>query len=199
MTRLSCAVRFRSFLGLAAVSLLAAGCGGGPVPAPTAYTPFEWKDGGWALDYPEGWDATAAGKKNSSGKFSKGSAEIKLSTDVSGSVMAEMGSGGYNKLGPPDPEDYPVHKAHVMGKDNAASNYGDYKEEAPTTFNSNLGEGRKSEFTASGGLSGAIKGYRATLLSRDRRIQIFCTCKESDWANLKPAFDKVLESFRSAG
>jgi hypothetical protein len=111
-----------------------------------------------------------------------------------------MGSGGYNKLGPPADEDYPVHKAHVMGLEAAGKEYSDYKEEAPTKFSNSIGgEGRKSEFTASGGLSGPIKGYRATFLSRDRRFVLYCTCKESDWANLKPGFDKVLESFRSAG
>jgi hypothetical protein len=189
-----------SFFSLGLVSVLLAGCGGGPVPAPTAFKPFDWKDGGWGCEVPEGWEASASGKKNSSAKITKGSAKISLRTDVSGSLMAEMGSGGYNKQGPPSDEDYPVHKAHVMGLEQASSEYSDYKEEKPTKFNNAIGgEGRKSEFTASGGFSGPIKGYRATFLSRDRRFTVFCTCNESDWETLKPAFDKVLESFHSVG
>jgi hypothetical protein len=181
-------------VAIAAVS----GCGGGPVPAPTSYKSFEHKDGGWGLEYPEGWDASAGGKKTSTGTFSKGSAKIKLQTDLAGSLMSEGGS--YNKTGPPSDEDFPVHKAHVMAKEKVASEYSEYKEEEPTKFSAQLGgEGRKSEFTASGGFSGPVHGYRATLLSRDYRYVIVCVCSESDWANLKPAFDKVLESIRPAG
>jgi hypothetical protein len=201
MSRSIRCVQSFAILCLGAAFTLLAGCGGGPVPAPTAYKPFDWKDGGWGCEVPEGWDAQASGKKNSSAKFTKGSAKISLRTDVSGSLMADMGSGGYNKLGPPSDEDFPVHKAHLMGKDAAAQEFGDYKEEGEITKFSNAigGEGRKSEFTASAGLSGAVKGYRATFLSRDRRFQVFCTCRESDWKALKPAFEKVLESFHSAG
>jgi hypothetical protein len=193
-----CVHRLLTTVLMGVVAAALAGCGGGPVPAPTAYKAFEYKDGGWAVDYPEGWDASAGGKKTSSGTFSKGSATIKLQSDLAGSLMSE--GGGYNKLGPPSDEDFPVHKAHVMGKDKVAGEFGDYKEQEPTKFNASLGgEGRKSEFTASGGFSGPVHGYRATLLSRDYRFTIVCVCSESDWKNLQPAFDKVLESFRSAG
>jgi hypothetical protein len=190
--------RWLSVLFVAVVAAALAGCGGGPVSAPTSYKAFEHKDGGWAVDYPEGWDASAGGKKTSTGTFKKGSASIKLQSDLAGSLMVEGGGG--NKIGPPADEDFPVHKAHMMAKEKVASEFSDYKEEEPTKFNASLGgEGRKSEFTASGGFSGPVRGYRATLLSRDYRFVIVCTCAEGDWENLKPAFEKVLESFRSAG
>src|SRR5687768_14476653 len=89
------------FVGVAGAALT--GCGGGPVPAPTSYTPFEHKEGGWGVEYPEGWDASAGGKKQSTGTFKKGSASIKLQSDLAGSLFS--GGGGSNKIGPPDPED----------------------------------------------------------------------------------------------
>jgi hypothetical protein len=183
-----------------AMLLALPGCGGGPVPAPTSYATYETKDGGFAVEYPEGWDADGGGKKNSWAKFSKGTAEISLQTDLVGSLMGDMGAGMGNKLGPPDPEDYPVHKVHVADKETVAQEYSDYKEQEPVEFQNAIGgPGRKSEFTASGTLSGPIHGYRATFLGRDKRFRVTLTCSESDWENLKPAFDKVLESFRSAG
>lgn len=175
------------------------GCGGGPVPAPTSFKTFELKEAGWACEYPEGWDAKGGGKKNSSATFSKGSAKVSLATDITGSLMGDMASMG-QKQGPAGPEDFPVHKVHMGDKDNVAKEYADYKEKEPEEFQNAIGgSSRKSEFTAAGGFSGPIHGYRATFLSRDRRFKVMCICSESDWKNLQPAFDKILESFHSAG
>ncbi len=193
------ACRLLSLVSLSALFVLQAGCGGGPVAAPKSYKEYAYKDGGWACDYPEGWTAESGGKKNSWGKFESGSAQIKLATDITGSLMADMASIG-QKDGPATLEDYAVHKVHVGAEDEAAAEFGDYKEQEPVEFmNAVGGSSRKSEFTASGGFSGPIHGYRATFLNRDRRFRVFCTCSESDWKTLQPAFDKVLESFRSAG
>jgi len=52
----------------------------------------------------------------------------------------------------------------------------------------------RAEFTASGSFGGTLKGYRATALSRDRRVRVMCKCSKDDWEKLKPAFDKVIES-----
>lgn len=184
-------------IGLACVGL--AGCGGGPVAAPASYAAHAHKDGGWACDYPEGWSAESGGKKNSWGKFAKGSAQIKLATDLTGSLMGDMASLG-QKDGPATLEDYPVHKIHVADEAEFAKEYSDYKEQAPAEFSCGIGgSSRKSEFTASGGFAGPVHGYRATMLGRDKRFRVTCVCSESDWEALKPAFDKVLESFRSAG
>lgn len=184
-------------LGLMFIGL--AGCGGGPVAAPASYAAHEHKDGGWACDYPDGWSAESGGKKNSWGKFTKGSAQIKLATDLTGSLMGDMASLG-QKEGPATPEDYPVHKIHVADEAEIAKGYSDYKEQEPVEFSSGIGgSARKSEFTAAGGFGGPVHGYRATMLGRDKRYRVTCVCSESDWETLKPAFDKVLESFRSAG
>ena len=40
---------------------------------------------------------------------------------------------------------------------------------------------------------GAIRGYRATALTHDKRVRIVCQCPEAEWQALKPAFDKVMK------
>src|SRR5215207_7931583 len=124
------AVSRRAMLIASGTSLLMlSGCGGGgPVPAPASYATHEHKDGGWASDYPEGWTAESGGKKNSWGKFAKNSAQIKLATDLTGSLMGDMASIG-QKDGPATPEDYPVHKIHVADEQEVAKDYSDYKEQ----------------------------------------------------------------------
>jgi hypothetical protein len=94
--------------------------------------------------------------------------------------------------------EHPVAKLHKAGKDKVAEEFSGYKEEPePDKFTNGMGEGRKSEFLAEGGLGGGkIHGYRVTLLSNDRRFIIICTCPHSDWKTMRPAFDRMLESFR---
>jgi len=40
--------------------------------------------------------------------------------------------------------------------------------------------------------------FRATVLSRDKRVRIVCQCPEAEWQTLKPVFDKVIESVAPA-
>lgn len=67
--------------------------------------------------------------------------------------------------------------------------------------NSALGEGRCSEWSGDAGVwgGGKMHGYRATLLSGERRVTIVCRCPESNWKILQPAFDKVLGSLAPGG
>ena len=60
-----------------------------------------------------------------------------------------------------------------------------------------MGEGRLSTFTAnSGGLFGSkLRGYHATLLSRDRRVSILCHCPEKEFPKYKATFLAVCRSF----
>jgi hypothetical protein len=195
--------RYEFLLAFVPASLWLAGCGGGPVPAPTSFATYTAKGGAFACDYPEGWEVDSG---KFTGNFTKGSAQIKVKSDISGSVIGDMASLGGGGFGGDTPrgttdEDYPAHKIHAMGPGPLAEEFSEYKEqETITNFQNSLGgQGRKSEFTAAGGLTGPLHGYRATFLNRDRRFTVVCVCNESDWANLKPAFDRVLESFRSGG
>jgi hypothetical protein len=167
------------------------GCaGGGPVPAPTAYTRFDSKDRQYMVEYPEGWQITAAGGNSllSRSAFEMGSAKIAITADQAGSLMA-------GPARPPEPgEEPPVARMHEMSKDKLTDEIPGVEEQAAQPVKSVVGEGRVSEFSAVGSLGRKIKGYRATFLTRDRRLVVICQCSESDWENLKPAFMKVIQS-----
>ena len=188
--------RLHRLLSVISLGVVLAGCGGGAVPAPTAYKEYAAKESSFTVQYPDGWDVKGGGKGNHCAKFSKSSALISVSTNLSDSLMGDLASiGAGSNSAHMTEEDAAVHKIHLKNKGELAEDFGETKEEKPVKFVSMLGEGRKSEFTAGGGLGGSIHGYRATILGRDRRLKIVCTCSESDWPTLKPAFDKVLESF----
>jgi hypothetical protein len=194
-----------SIVAVGCLALCIAGCGSEAV-APTSYATFSLKGEpqSIALEYPEGWAADGGGKSNHWGKFSQGSAEISFQTDIAGSLMADAGGMAMpivredGTVIQPEP---PVVKLHAAGKEKVAEEYSGYQEEeTPDVFRNALGEGRKSEFIADGGLGGGkMHGFRATFLSRDRRFTVICTCPHSDWRTLRPAFDHVLDSFKTGG
>lgn len=188
---------------LAAWTLVCAGLwltGCSKIEPPASYATYTNKSGRYRVEYPEGWNADGGGGKSNDhwAKFTKGSAQFSAHSDLSGSLMGDMGSAGGllgGDLGQPSEEDMPVHRIHMMPH-KVGEEFSDYKETgSPVKFtNQFAGEGRKSEFTASG-----IHGYRATFLSRDRRFTVVCQGKESDWAVLKPIYDHMLESFKTGG
>jgi hypothetical protein len=175
------------------------GCGG-EVPAPTAFVAYNSPDGRFSCDYPKGWEASGGGKAESPmswAKFTSGNAEIRVDTDLAGSLHADIAKSGAAMSGDAEP---PVAKIHPMGIRHMKDEYGNYEERDAKSFKSKgFGEGRKAIFIASGGLGGKTFGYRATLLSGDRRITIITACPATNWQILKPAFDKVVESLRTGG
>jgi hypothetical protein len=68
------------------------------------------------------------------------------------------------------------------------------EEQGPLAVPTGFGDTRKSEFTGTTTFSGQIHGYRATALGLNYRFRVVCECSEADWADLKPVFDKVIES-----
>ncbi len=78
--------------------------------------------------------------------------------------------------------------------------FSSYTEREPTVFQSKgLGEGRKGIWIADQSLGGKIYGYRATLLTGDRRITVLTFCPAPNWQTLKPAFDKFILGLRRVG
>ena len=201
--------RSYSVLPIAAVFLsLAAGCGE-PVKVPTSYA--KWAPEGdtiFHIDYPEGWNADGAGKNQTQwATFKKGGCLIDCKTNVSSSLigdisqsMNQMGGGG-DALSPEEMEERsPAAAAHAWNMKNSPPDaYGSYKEEPKAiAFQSGLGDARKSIFT--GTMMGrSVKGYRASFLTKDRGVIVFCHCSAKDFEKMKPAFDKVLESVRRGG
>jgi hypothetical protein len=184
-------------------SFAISGCAG-DVPAPKAFVPYDSADGRFSCDYPKGWEVEkGAGKQEamfSYAKFSMGGAEIRVEADFAGSLFGDMArASGAGLGGEAEP---PVAKVHVnpIRLKQMKEDFSNYQEREPKAFQSKgMGEGRRSMFTADQTFGGKIFGYRATLLTGDRRITILCTCPASNWNTLKPGFEKVIASLRLGG
>ncbi len=175
------------------------------VSVPTAYTTFNASDGAFSIQQPVGWDSSgsASGAIDSGALFKSGAAKIDVTADLAGSLMGDMaqaqnnqmenlGSAAGVNLPPPPP---PVEKVHMMGKQAMEDKYKDYNEGDMKPFVTKIGAGRVSEFTADGGMFlGKLHGYRATVLSNERRITIITLCPEANWAALQPAFQQIILS-----
>jgi hypothetical protein len=197
----------RSFPGLpvATVCLFLAmmtlpGCGGA-VPTPKEFVTYHSTDGRFDCDCPKGWETDGAGKPESPNcwaKFTQGNAEVNISADLAGSLFGDIAkAGGAAQGGDAEP---PVAKIHPMGVRQMKEDFNNYQEKEAVKFQSKgIGEGRRSIFIADKSLGGKIFGYRATLLSGDRRISVICSCPSSNWKALKPAFERITASLRPGG
>jgi len=200
-------MRMRSFFGRLAIAVYVLvcllgvpGCGGA-VPAPTAFVAYNSPDGRFSCDYPKGWEATGGGKVDmpySYAKFTMGNAEIRVEADFAGSLFGDIAKASGAMAGA-DAE-APVARVHPMGMRHMKDEYSNYEEREAKAFQSKgIGEGRRSIFLADQALGGKVFGYRATLLSGDRRITVVCSCPATNWKALKPAFEKVIVSLRLGG
>ncbi|HID77406.1 MAG TPA: hypothetical protein EYP56_15605 [Planctomycetaceae bacterium] len=192
------------WLGLFGFSVLSLGSGCGQAPTiPSSYKQYNAKNGAFQCDYPEGWEAQGAGKREAfhSAKFSSGSATIKITADLAGSLMGDIAEsfGGLGDAGglAEEGEDLsPVAEIHQLGKERVAEELSNYEEKEPEVVQTRLGEGRRSEFSASGAFAGRLRGYRVTFLAHNHRVTVVCMCPEGYWDRLQPVFDKVIDSLR---
>jgi hypothetical protein len=178
----------------------ASGCGGS-VPAPKAFAKYDSPDGRFACDYPQGWEKAGGGKADkpiSWAKFTSGNAEIRVDADFAGSLFGDIAKAGSAMSGDEEP---PAAKVHPLGKRHMKEEFGDkYEEREPKPFQSKgFGEGRRSVFIAPSSFGGKTFGYRATLLSGERRLTVITMCPAANWQILKPAFEKVIASLRQGG
>jgi hypothetical protein len=180
--------------------LAVAGCGGS-VPAPKAVVAYNSTAGWFACDYPKGWEVSDGAKPESpysSTRFTSGNAEIRVDCDFAGSLYGDIAKAGGAHAGG-DAED-PVAKVHPQGIRHMKDEFSNYTEREPTAFQSKgLGEGRKAIWIADQSFGGKIYGYRATLLTGDRRITVLTYCPAPNWQTLKPAFDKFILGLRRVG
>jgi hypothetical protein len=178
-----------------AVAVVAGGCSQ-QVPAPTAYTAFEVKDGAFSCEYPQGWKAESGARSDnmySWARFSQGPARIKITADTAGSLKGDIagaGMGGLGGLGgEPDPEAAPVAIVHEDNKRRMDDDFSNYTEGPPDVIRPGAGEGRVSIFEANGK---KVVGYRATFLLKNRCLTVVCSCPRNQWGRLKPAFQEVV-------
>jgi hypothetical protein len=166
--------------------------------AALASVDFSAKDSAFRLRYPEGWEHDTGSRPDNTYswvRLTKGSATIEVNADIQGSLMS--GSDVNRQPQEEGSETAPVHVAHEHYKKTAAEAFGDYSESKPAVFKgARLGEGRISQFTASGGglFGSKVRGYHVTLLTNDRRISILCHCPEKEFAGLRTTFLAVCRS-----
>ena len=137
------------------------------------------------------------------GRFSSERGEIVIDTDMIGSLMADMSravSAASSGVPMPPGLNLPAPKpviedAHDMDKKKGETEFKNYHEDEGRTWTGPFGEERFSEFTGEKGMiAGDMHGYRATMLTRDKRVTIWCWCPESDWTTLKSVFGDVINS-----
>jgi hypothetical protein len=179
------------------VALFLALCGcSSPTEPPKAFDAFVVKDAAFACDAPKGWELKTGSRPDNTYswvKFTKGSTEVRIDADVTGSLLADISK----SFGGDDPDNPPVAALHEMKIDQLAEDLGNYKEQPAEPFQStHLGEGRKGEFTADGNMGSKQRGYHATLLSNNRRLTIICRCPSGEWKKLAPSFDRIIASVK---
>lgn len=167
------------------------------VPAPTSYGTYTALDKAFACDAPSGWTQRSFGVDggDSSGVlFKKGTVRISVVSDLTGSLMGDVGNAGNANL-PPEQQKPPVEKLHETGQKALADQIDDYDELPAKPLQTPMGDTRISEWTGKGGgMAGKLHGFRVTTLGQERRIRIVCLCPERDWAALQPAFLRIVNS-----
>jgi hypothetical protein len=182
---------------LVAVTGSLCGCSSEPVPAPASYDAYRASTGAFKCLYPSGWQVTGGGRENFYGvRFEMGGAAITVKADLAGSLLGDIASpfgagtgGGLSK----------EEMVHELGLKRAEEEIPGYQEMPAQKIKVPLGRGARSEFTASDIFGRKTHGYRVTVLGTQKRITVLCTCPEAEWATLKPAFDKVVESLEFGG
>jgi len=171
-----------------------------PVPAPKTFATWDAEGAAFQIQYPENWTVTGGGKQgNSWARFEQGRARIKVTSGIGGSLRADIARSGSLGLGgltgaEIDEEMEPVAVVHAGRIDMVAEDFSNYQEQPAVMVNTKLGNVRRGEFSTSGGLGGVLHGYHTTALTKDRRITIMCTCPDSNWETLRPAFETVIAS-----
>jgi hypothetical protein len=186
---------FFAFVALAGWAISLGGCGG-PAAVPTSYNTFKSADGSFKIEYPAQWSAEGGGGKGGVAwaKFTSGNSEIKVETNVAGSLMGDIAKSTGSLLGGEAAEDpAPVALVHEQEKAGFEEDAG-VQEQKAAPVKTGIPEARKAEFTGNKTFGGSIHGYRVTALSTQRRIRVVCQCPEAEWTSLKPAFDKIIET-----
>jgi hypothetical protein len=167
-------------------------------------TTYKAKDQSFAIDYPENWEATGGGQAGFySARFTSGSASIKVTADMVGSVIGDIAKSQTQMLGGGALEEMeeleelePVHQVHEMGKEKMAEEWANFEESPPATVQTAFGEGRLAEFIGNGSFGAEVRGWRLTALGVDRRITVVCCATEKDWETLRPTFEKAIASLK---
>lgn len=190
---------------LAISPVLFTGCGPKTMEVPESYARWNSKDGSFAIDYPEGWEAEGTGNKGTGlayAEFSKGPIEIRLDVSLADSLKGEMAGGGmFGGAGsagvkrPGDEEIASLSAPAVIQRSHLKhykKEYPGYVEDEGELIQVPLGKTYVNVFAAKNGYR-VVNGIRSTTLSRHRSVTFFAHCPEAHWETFQPVFWKMLE------
>jgi hypothetical protein len=161
-------------------ALLAFGCSK-PVPAPELKLDI---GPGKAFSYlrPSGWKGSGqveVGGNAGSIELTYNTATLRIGADLTGSLRAASKPA--------------VERLHDQQAASLSKKLTEFKDGKMQPLLAKMGEGRFSEFTGKDG-SLELHGYRVTILGSDKRYTVRAQCAESDWATLKPVYEKIIGS-----
>ncbi len=165
-----------------------------PAVLPASYQTYTAIDNSFSCDQPGGWSLHETGATNgnlATAAFQSGPARVRVISDATGSLMGDIQNSGNANL-PPAQQVPPVQKLHTMDETQLAASLPGYDEGDAQAIPSASGEARVSEWTAAGNL----RGYRVTMLGREREFTVICFCPERDWPVLRPAFQRIIGSVK---
>jgi hypothetical protein len=164
------------------------------VAVPTAFTPNEAPDKSFRYEYPADWKIHTEGAKDHyETTITRGSASIKITQGIVGSLLGDIAGAGDPGN---DPERSPVARVHELKRAAATEGLSKYQEEKAQTVRTKFGDARVSAFTATAGtFSQRVRGYRATVLGHMTQFDILCQCPTADWENLEPVFSRLIAGF----
>ena len=169
------------------------------VALPASYKTYTAIDNSFSCDQPALWTLHETGATSgnlATATFEDGHAWVRVVSDATGSLMGDIAQAGNANL-PPEQQVPAVQKLHTMDQKQLAASLEGYKENDAQKFQSEAGDSRVSEWTASGGLgTGSLHGYRVTMLGREREFTVICFCPERDWKTLMPAFQRMISSVK---
>ncbi|QDT18126.1 hypothetical protein [Alienimonas californiensis] len=189
-------------LGIAGAAVLFLLLGSGPVEPPGELVRYTHPERGkFAIDVPDNW-ATATEGGGQGGRpafatFEGPGGEVQIRQSLSGSAIGDIASAGDTQLAPGEelPEELTaIYGQHEAVKGQVESNFSNYSETGGKNFDSKAGEARRSTFTASGALGGAITGYRGTYRIGNDTYTVVMQSSTRDFAVMGPVYEKMLES-----
>ncbi|MBI3411062.1 MAG: hypothetical protein HY040_22235 [Planctomycetes bacterium] len=161
--------------------------GGAPPAQPITtwekYTSSE--QGEFGFVYPADWHEKSYGiKDRREVEITGPGASITIKESIGGSLLGDI-AGGLSRGGPDNDELSPVAQVHEARRPDTKG----YEEKPAKTVMARHGKVRRSAYA-----QGSKRGYRVTMLMNLTALDIYCECRASDWATLRPAFERFIES-----
>jgi hypothetical protein len=191
-------------LFVAGIFLLRSGVGTATkCEAPKNYVRFAPKNLALSATVPQDWKQTYAGGQMGipiSARFESGSISISIRESIGGGALGQAAI-AMQGAAPGVPKEAPVVGIHEYHRAHFEEDYRNYQEQFARPIKTRgYGEGRISDFTASEGMFGSqISGCRATVMNSIHQFTITCKCPPGQFKDVKPVFEKIINSLSTGG